>query len=118
MAAPVQLSARVLDVHTHLPSQHHAALLTVKNIAYAWRQALYLLSFCDLERQTATAHRFLEATTSSQHRRLQPVADGLIHVIAGGRFTTAGIADGGIGRRLLGWSMGEHWLLEPAAPPR
>ena len=46
----------------HLPSQHRAALQAVENIAYAWRQAMYLLSFCaDDGSQTAAVRRLLEA---------------------------------------------------------
>ncbi|MQA35748.1 hypothetical protein [Modestobacter roseus] len=108
----------VLQTHAHLPSQHHAALQAVKNISYAWRQALYLLSYCDHEAQVATMNHLLEATATGTARQLRPVVNGLVHVLAGGRFDTAGIADGGTGRRLLGWSVGQHWLLGRIAAPR
>ena len=39
-----------------------------------------------------------------------PVIGGLRHVLAGGRFDEAGRCEGG--RRLLGWSVGKHWMLE------
>ena len=116
-----ELADRVLDwvlqTHALLPSQHHAALLAVKNMSYAWRQAIYLLSFCDDEAQTAAVRRLLDATASGTARQLRPVVDGLAHVVAGGRFRSDGTADGGTGRRLLGWSLGEHWLLVPVAGP-
>lgn len=105
----------MLQTHAHLPNSHHAALLAIKNVSYAWRQAVYLLSFCDEESQTAAVSRLLEATATGTARQSRPVVDGLAHVLAGGRFSSAGIADGGTGRRLLGWSLGEHWLLTPVA---
>ncbi len=108
---------QVLHSHARLPIQPHAAQQAVKRIAYAWRQALYLLSYCDEQSQEAAVRRLLHATTTRPGRQLRPVAEGLAHVHAGGRFTAAGIADGGTGRRLLGWSVGRHWLLEPAPGP-
>jgi hypothetical protein len=108
----------VLQTHAHLPKQHHAALQTVKNVSYAWRQAIYLLSFCDDGSQKAAVRRLIEATANGTAGRLRPVVDGLAHVLAGGSFNTDGIADGGTGRRLLGWSVGEHWLLGTVAAPR
>ena len=68
--------AWVLQTHAHLPSQHHAALQAVKNISYAWRQAIFLLSFCDDEAQTAAVRRLLDVAAggrtgpSSTWRRL------------------------------------------------
>ena len=110
-----QVLGWVLRTHAHLPKQHHAALQAVKNISYAWRQAIYLLSFCDDEAQTAALRRVLEATATGTAGQLRPVVEGLAHVLAGGHFDSAGVADGGAGRRLLGWSVGEHWLLAPVA---
>ena len=110
-----QVLAWVLQTHAHLPKQHHAALQTVKNISYAWRQAIYLLSFCDAQSQEAAVRRLREATAAGTAGELRPVVEGLAHVLAGGHFDSAGVADGGGGRRLLGWSVGEHWLLAPAS---
>lgn len=110
-----QVLTWVLKTHAQLSKQHHAALQTVKNISYAWRQAIYLLSFCDDEAQAAAVRRLLDATASGTAHQLRPVVDGLAHVVAGGRFSPAGLVDGGTGRRLLGWSVGEHWLLAPVA---
>lgn len=109
--------AWVLQTHAHLPKQHHAALQAVKNISYAWRQAIYLLSYCDHESQAVSVNRLLGATASGTARQLKPVVDGLAHVHAGGHFSSTGVADGGTGRRLLGWSVGRHWLLQSAASP-
>ena len=45
------------------------------------------------------------------------MVDGLAHVIAGGRFDADGRAPGpGGGRRFLGWTVGRHWILDPATP--
>ncbi len=110
--------AWVLHMYARLPKQRHAALQTIKNISYAWRQAIYLLSFCDTTAQTAAVHRLLEATATGTAQQLRPVIHGLDHVLAGGRFDPAGIAVTGTGRRLLGWSVGEHWLLGTSTDPR
>jgi hypothetical protein len=107
----------VLTTHAQLLKQHHAALQTVKNIPCARRRAIYLPGFCDDEAQTAAVRRLLYATVSGSAQQLRPIVDGLTHVVAGGRFSPAGLADGGTGRRLLGWSVGEHWLLAPVAGP-
>ena len=107
--------AWVLRTHAHLPTQHRAALQTVKNISYAWRQAIYLLSLCDGEFQSAAVHRLLEATATGTARPLRPAVEGLARVVEGGRFDPDGIAGGGTARRLLGWSVGGHWLLAPVA---
>ena len=103
----------VVRTHVRRPVQQQAALKAVKNTAYAWRQAVFLLSYCDEEFQTATARRLLQATASGAAAQLGPVAAGLAHVVAGGGFDARGIAADGRGRRLLGWAVGEHWLLGP-----
>lgn len=93
----------------------HATVQMVKNTAYAWRQAIFYLSFCDREQQQASVARLRERVASAGlEERLAPVVDGLAHVVAGGRFSERGMADGGAGRRFLGWSVGRHWLLPPA----
>ena len=96
---------------TRLPVQHHPALQAVKNVAYGWRQALFFLSLCPPPQQFAALQRLVDATVSGPAARLRPAVDGLTHVLAGGRFTPWGTVVGGDGRRLLGWSVGEHWLL-------
>jgi hypothetical protein len=94
---------------TRLPKEPHAALTTVKNVAYAWRQALFFLSFAEPDQQQAALQRLAEETASVP--RFRSVVDGLAHVLAGGRFTPWGTVGWGPGRRLLGWSVGPHWLL-------
>ncbi|GAA2685137.1 MULTISPECIES: hypothetical protein [Actinosynnema] len=90
----------------------HAGLLLVKNVAYAWRQAVFLLGYCD-ERERGALIAGLRERLSEHDRsaRFEPAVAGLEHVLAGGRFTEDGTTPNG-GRRLLGWTTGEHWLLE------
>ncbi len=96
-----------------------ARLQMVKNTAYAWRQGLYFLSFLDQPAQLRACDA-LEALVlegnSEWVGRFEPVLEGLRHVVEGGRFDADGLAtrDGRPARRFLGWSVGPHWLLEPA----
>ncbi|MET1075860.1 MAG: hypothetical protein ABWY11_24635 [Umezawaea sp.] len=86
---------------------HHAALIQVKNAACAWRQAIFLLGFCEPDvrpERVAELSGMLHSTAGL--RRFAPAADGLAHVVGGGRFTPAGTVPGGSGRRFLGWSAG------------
>jgi hypothetical protein len=94
---------RVLALETRLPGP--MALRTVKDIAYAWRQMLFFLSMLDAEAQV----RFVASLRERAPVRLVPAVAGLEHVVAGVRFDRAGAA--GDGRRLLGWTVGPHWML-------
>ncbi|WP_410659301.1 hypothetical protein [Amycolatopsis sp. lyj-112] len=84
----------------------HAALMAVKNAAYAWRQGIFFLSFCDTETQQATVDTLRPQLTGTD---LGAAVDGLAAVVAGYRFG----ADGTVqkGRRWLGWGVGGHWAL-------
>ncbi|HEX7308557.1 hypothetical protein [Lentzea sp.] len=93
----------------------HAALIQVKNTAYAWRQALFLLSFCEPAVQMSLAVRLI---TELRDVRLVPVAEGLLQVIEGDRFTPAGTMRRGKGRRFLGWARGTHPFLAYAGGER
>ncbi|WP_440899050.1 hypothetical protein [Actinosynnema sp.] len=93
----------------------HEGLLLVKNVAYAWRQAVFLLGYCDeRERRELVAH--LRRSTGSLNllRTFEPAVLGLEHVLSGGRFDAEGATPGG-GRRLLGWTDGTHWLMNDRA---
>ncbi len=113
-----QVFGGIVAAQVRLPSGR-SALPAIKNMAYAWRQALFLLSLCAESEQSATVVRLAEATRRGPAARLRPAVLGLGHVVAGGRFqgdgTTGGTADGtgdgDHGRRFLGWAVGEHWLL-------
>lgn len=90
----------------------HAALIQVKNAAYAWRQAIFLLSYCELSVQAELVERLrAQVAGSGIATRFRPAVDGLAHVLAGGRFTSDGTAARGSGRRFLGWAVGRHWYL-------
>ena len=102
----------------HGQPQHdwRAQLQMIKNSAYALRQAVLYLNYSDPETQRDIVASW-RAGLEGQPRTtvLLPVADGLTHVIRGGRFDSTGHADGhSTGQRLLGWSVGRHWLLGPA----
>jgi hypothetical protein len=90
---------------------HHAALIQVKNAAYSWRQALFLLSFCEPAVRWSHAQRLAGLTRGSA---LLPAVQGLLHVLGGGRFTAGGTAAGGEGRRFLGWAEGTNPFLDDA----
>ncbi|ATY13412.1 hypothetical protein CU254_25485 [Amycolatopsis sp. AA4] len=98
---------------------YHAALQGVKNAAYAWRQALFFLSFCDVDTQRALLGQLAEQVArAGLAERFAPAVDGLAHVVEGGRFTSEGRVDGGTGRRFLGWTTGSHWCLPELATAR
>jgi hypothetical protein len=91
------------------PADHpHAALIQVKNAAYAWRQALFLLSFCDLAVQFEHAERLAGEV---QGTVLTPAVEGLLQVLRGKRFTGAGMMRRSAGRRFLGWAQGTNSFL-------
>jgi hypothetical protein len=92
-----------------------ATLQMIKNIAYAWRQAIFFLSFCDTQAQLHAINQLRDQLPhGGPGARLHDAVDGLANIINGGHFTTSGFAAGAPSRRLLGWSAGRHWLLQPA----
>ena len=110
------------DAHRqHQPGDWHASLQAVKNAAYAWRQAIYYLSLCDLDAQLhalADLTERVQAANGDLPARFGPAVDGLALVLTGGRFGPAGMApQPGQGRRFLGWSTGPHWALRAASMP-
>jgi hypothetical protein len=100
-----------------MPNDRHASLQTIKNSAYAWRQAIYFLSLCDYPAQVQALARLREylRTTDSLRDGFGPAVDGLAHIIEGGSFNASGLAEAGAGKRFLGWAAGPHWLL-PSTP--
>ncbi len=99
------LAARALGWALHrtaVPTtDRHAALIAVKNAAYAWRQGIFFLSFCDTERQWTIVDELRPRLAGTD---LGPAVDGLAAVVAGYRFD----ADGKVqnGQRWLGWGGG------------
>ncbi|MBX2796433.1 MAG: hypothetical protein KTR31_02150 [Myxococcales bacterium] len=98
----------------------HAELHLAKSTAYAWRQALFLLSMCAHATQRRIALEHLNAVSTlgiPWSDRYAPAVTGLLAVLDGTRFDPSGHVrhqSGLVGRRLYGWSVGPHWL----APPR
>ncbi|MFJ1706301.1 hypothetical protein [Kitasatospora sp. NPDC088346] len=82
-------------------------LAAVKNAAFAWRQMVFHLSLC----APRTREAVLDRLAGDHPARLAPAVAGLVLTAAGGRFEDDGTADGGASRRLLGWTVGPHWLL-------
>ena len=96
----------------------HARLQMLKNTAYAWRQAIFFLSFVDPSGQRAAVDALrssIERRPQEWQRRFDPVVAGFESVVDGGSFDASGRL--GNGRRFLGWSVGPHWLL-PARESR
>lgn len=93
----------------------HSALIQIKNAAYAWRQAIFLLSFCDPAVQQSQVGLLRdEALAAGIDNQFRPAIDGLAHVSGGGTFTAAGTVPTGTGRRFFGWAVGQHWYLPSA----
>lgn len=91
-------------------------LQMVKNTAYAWRQALFLLSLADEADQQSAIVSMRErwkAAPSGWSVRFEPVLAGLEAIASGDRFDDIGRVDNG--RRFLGWSVGPHWLVPTGA---
>lgn len=85
-------------------------LSTVKNAAYAWRQALFFMALDGPD----GAKEFLQRNTASARSRVpRQVLQGLSHIIDGGRFDADGRSPDGV--RLTGWTSTDHWVL---AEPR
>lgn len=89
-------------------THRHAALIQIKQAAYAWRQALFLLSFCDPTTQLTQAEQLANQV---QNTTLQPAAEGLLHVLQGGHFTTTGTTPDTKGIRFQGWTQNHHPFL-------
>jgi hypothetical protein len=100
-------SRAIVSVQHRLPTDGHARLITVKNAAYAWRQAVFFLGYADPAEREALVEQVIEWSAGG---RLEPAARGLRFVLGGGRFAPDGTGPGGV-RRFLGWSVGPHWVL-------
>ncbi|EMD21804.1 hypothetical protein [Amycolatopsis azurea] len=85
-------------------TDRHAALTAVKNAAYAWRQGIFFLSFCDTEKQWTVVDELRPQLAGTD---LGPAVDGLAAVVAGYRFDTDGKVHNG--QRWLGWG-GGRWV--------
>ncbi|MGW1998120.1 hypothetical protein [Embleya sp. NPDC001921] len=86
------------------------SLGTVKDAAYAWRQALFFLSLCGVEDQFAVIAWMAEETARRPEHtvhRLAPVLAGLRHVFTGGNLDDPAVPNV---RRFLGWATDGHWI--------
>lgn len=95
--------------------QWRARLHMVKNTAYAWRQAIFFLSFCDVPDQRSAIVHLEEAVAGADaaaRDRLWPAVHGLARVMGGDTFDDRGLINGDpSARRFLGWAVGAHWML-------
>ncbi|NUR99398.1 MAG: hypothetical protein HOV67_29590 [Kribbellaceae bacterium] len=111
-AAP-DLAERAFSWAIHRQTQPASSWITglqgLKNTAYAWRQAIFYLSFCDSTEQREVLAKVVDSATVLGPR-FAPAVAGLVEVVAGGRFDATGRTTDG-GRRLLGWSSGPHWCM-------
>lgn len=92
----------------------YAAMQQVKNAAYAWRQMIFYLSFAEPDetpRFLAWADDHLHTQREDFRQRFAPVMGGLRAVVEGARFGDDGWTPTATGRRFLGWTVGQHWLL-------
>lgn len=97
-AATTALDHVVRTLARPAPSRH-ARLIAVKNAAYAWRQAVFLLSFTEQAEQEAAVARLHDHALPAAFGQL---VDGLEHAVHGATLT---------GGRFLGWSVGPHPLV-------
>jgi hypothetical protein len=68
----------------------HAALIQVKNAAYAWRRAIFWLSFCEPAERASQVRRLGDEILAQDiGAQFRPAVDGLAYVISGGRFSAA-----------------------------
>lgn len=105
----------ILDQHALKVDGWKPQLQRVKNSAYAWRQMIFFLSMLDpaeLEPFRGWARRQLGTRGKvPEVRALWPAFHGLEGVLDGQRFDAEGRL--GEGRRFLGWTVGQHWLMAP-----
>jgi hypothetical protein len=91
-----------------------AQLQAVKNAAYAWRQAIFLLSFCEPAAQWQAVEQLAAEVAAADRmwaERFEPAVAGLRMVLGGGRFDEEGHGKGPeLAVRFLGWAAGKHWL--------
>jgi hypothetical protein len=94
--------------------RHPRPLPTIKDIAYAWRHLIFYLSLPatgDPRPLIDRLHTDLAAAPSTVQELLNPAVVGLSYLARGGTFTD-GLTPAG-GRRLLGWTTGQHWMTRP-----
>ncbi len=114
-----QIFRWIFQRHGQPVTEFRAQLQMVKNTAYAWRQAIFFLSFCE---DSARSEALDELTglsaeaTGTSAQRLEPAVVGLRRIVDGERFDKTGRC--GPGRRFLGWSVGPHWMTKESIGTR
>lgn len=91
---------------------YHAALVMLKNTAYAWRQLIFYLAQVPNSEQHALLmwmRQTLKDQSTEFQRRFEPALKGLENAAAGEA------VDSGGGRIFLGWTTTKHWLIPPVA---
>lgn len=91
----------------HLARRQSRPLPTVKDAAYAWRQALFFLTLAGADRTAELVATI--ASTGVDDWPMRAVLDGLSDVADGAEFDEEGRSPRG--RRLTGWTMTSHWAL-------
>lgn len=95
----------------------HSQLQMIKNTAYAWRQAMFFLSFIDTSGQRSAVDHLrtlMVERPADWQQRFEPAVAGIESAINDTAFDVTGRTF--TGRRFLGWSVGPHWLLPPTRP--
>ncbi|MGO1069824.1 hypothetical protein [Lysobacter sp. CA199] len=91
----------------------HARLIRLKQIAYAWRQMLFFLSWLPESEQREFADAAVAsfaAQPAQMAARFAPILRGLTLAVAGERLDSRTLHAHGA-QRLLGWTTGAHPLL-------
>jgi hypothetical protein len=105
-------STRRLRVKTR---DWHQILINLKNAAYAWRQMVFYLSFCDdAPAFVGWGRAQLERADDAFRGRFEPAMRGLELAIAGHASDDPAFSRGG-GRVVTGWSTDRHWLAPTSA---
>jgi len=104
----------IFRLNAQTPPTYLARLQNTKNTAYAWRQAIFFLSLCERTTQSRVLRELkdLMADAGAFGDRFRPAVVGLLAVFEGDSFDASGRGRRNRhARRLLGWSLGGHWLL-------
>jgi hypothetical protein len=90
-----------------LAQQQARPLATIKDAAYAWRQALFFLTMAGQDEHVTDLIDAVRATADGRRWPMTEVLSGLRFIADGGLFDQSGSSSSG--RRLLGWTITRHW---------
>lgn len=97
-------------------SHRHATLIATKQAAYAWRQMIFFLALAGKSEQEdflGWGELQLEEWPPDLRARFAPAMEGLRLAIAG-ESPQSRWPDRPVARRFLGWTTGDHWLIDGA----